>query len=316
MKSICDLVRLAVNLDVGTVHASTVPIVLFVLRLVSRVDSYVSFLINHSCRDDESIFWTLRDVQVLPETLTVLVAMRDDLVRTVRAKVCPMIEEWCTQLVKETIDKGDDEVVDANARTACQLHAHLLLLHRNIDLEDYDFTVASTITSSFLYLTSRHTWNLNLLGIPEHQVFEMLMVQRRKLLAWVRQQRQNNLTELMEATVRVTVSTGLRRQSPDDSLALKPSATSKLLWAYIDGERSVGRFTVASARHDNADNEDIPVINPKMETGIEVDLQVIQILHFSSFSSDLICFLLLLPQVGTTDFEISPPSSAGHSNRR
>jgi hypothetical protein len=267
MNSVLALVKLAVNLDVGTVHSSTVPIVLFVLRLVSRVDSAVSFVIRTCQEESTSKFWLLRNVSVPNSIVAVLTQKRDDIWKCINQKVLKMVESWCIQLSLESIDKGDDEVVDANTRIACQLHAHLLLMHRNVTPDEYTFDVASTISSSFLFLTSRHTWNLNLLGIPENEVFEMLMVQRRNLIAWTRTQPQSVLNELMEATVRVTVGTGIRKCA---------QVQSNNQWAYIDGIRSIGRFTIASTRggwHDQS----IRSINANIEMGIEVDLQTAQL---------------------------------------
>ena len=61
---------------------------LFVLRLAARVDSYITFLLEHSAQDLESIFSTLRDVDV-PQDITALLAVqRDDLMRLIRRKVC------------------------------------------------------------------------------------------------------------------------------------------------------------------------------------------------------------------------------------
>lgn len=279
MNSVLVLAKLAVNLDVGTIHSTTVPIILYVLRLVARVDSFVTFLIRN-CEDrEDSIFSTLRDITVLPEILHVLKSKREDIVRCVRDKVCGMLEAWCEQLSLESINKGDDEVVDTNARISCQLHAHLLLLHRNVALEDYNFDVASTISSSFLYLTSRHTWNLDLLGIPENEIFEMLMTQRRNLINWTRSQPQRVLTELMEAAVRVTVGTGIRRVLE----IAEHAAMNAPQWAFIGGDRSIGRFTVVAARaHDISDGTGVPVINPNLEMGIEVDLQTAQLTLKSS----------------------------------
>lgn len=280
MDSVLTLTKLAVNLDVGTVHSSTVPIVLFVLRLVARVDSFATYLINHSEGSDVegSIFFKLRGIKILPETLSVLKAKREELAQCVKCKVHGMLEAWCKQLSIESSEKTDDEVIDANARTACKLHGYLLLLHRNVTAEEYTFDVASIISSSFLYLTSRHTWNLDVLGIPENEVFEMMMVQRRNLISWTRTQPQSVLNELMESMVRVTVGTGVRASADPDA----DKRVSLPQWAYIGGPRSVGRFTVASMRPNASTNEIIPVIPPEREIGVEIDLQLAQLTLKSS----------------------------------
>ncbi len=66
--------------------------------------------------------------------------------------------------------------MDENSRIACTLHAHLLLLYRNTRLEELSEDIVSTILSAFIFLTTRHTWNMKLLPIPETEIFELLQV--------------------------------------------------------------------------------------------------------------------------------------------
>jgi len=56
------LLKLALDLNTGTCHGSTTEVILFVCRLASRVDSYVSFVIDISEGTHQSIRRKLRDV--------------------------------------------------------------------------------------------------------------------------------------------------------------------------------------------------------------------------------------------------------------
>ncbi len=76
-----------------------------------------------------------------------------------------------------------------------------------------------------------------------HSAHSLLYVKvtRRKLITWIRRAGQRTLNEVMEAAVRVSAGTGIR---------LKEKGEAKhhiRRWAFIDGDRSTGRFTVASS---------------------------------------------------------------------
>lgn len=70
--SVVRLVKLALDLDTGTVHSTTVPIILYVIRLAARVQNYIKFLIDYATNKHESIRIDLRDVVVFPEILDTL----------------------------------------------------------------------------------------------------------------------------------------------------------------------------------------------------------------------------------------------------
>lgn len=65
--------------------------------------------------------------------------------------------------------------------------------------------------SGYIFLTTRHTWNMELLQLPETEMFELLAVQRRKLINWLRQCGQKSLNVIMEAIMRVTTGTGIHK---------------------------------------------------------------------------------------------------------
>ena len=289
------LLGLCLDLDVGTFHSNTVPIILYVFRLASRVESFVSFLLDHGRGGRvDGIDGVLRSIDLDSDTLAILEEGLARMRHLMQIRLQPMLEAWCDELNRDCLkqleeegtqedgkDGEKDAVIDANSRSACTLHAHLLLLHRNVSSDQYTPQIAATITSSFLFLTTRHTWNLNLLGIPEHEIFEMLATQRRRLISWTRQQSQHVLNELMESTIRVTVGTGGRQAETADSTL----TDSTRIWAFIEGERSVGRFSVSATRRLGSmasEEEAVGSIGDDVELGIELDFQIVQLTMKSS----------------------------------
>jgi len=162
--------------DTMTVYASTVDIILYVMRTAARVENYVSFMIAHAKGKHETISGPLRDVEITPTALEILERGQTELLQLLRGPVHQMLESWCYQAMKACENKEDDQVVDENSRIACSIHAHLLLLYRNVHLEELHEDIVSTLLCGFIFLTTRHTWNMKFLPVPETEVFELLHV--------------------------------------------------------------------------------------------------------------------------------------------
>ncbi len=159
-----------------TVYASTVDIILYVMRTAARMENYMSFMIAHAKGKHDTISGPLRDVEVTPTVLEILEKGQLELRQLLHGPVHKMLESWCYQAMKACENKEDDKVVDENSRIACTLHAHLVLLYRNMHLEELNENVVSTLLCAFIFLTTRHTWNMKLLPVPETEVFELLQV--------------------------------------------------------------------------------------------------------------------------------------------
>ena len=156
-----------------------------------------------------------------------------------------MIEAWIGELMRECLGKRDKEVIDANVRFACDLHAHNLLLFRTAAAGELDADAAQTLACGIVYLQTRHKWNMRLLAVPETEVFELLQTQRRNLVGWLRGDggggaRAAERAEALEAVVRVTAGSGLRvaRAATDEK--------SERRWAAIQEDvRRRPRYTAA-----------------------------------------------------------------------
>jgi hypothetical protein len=111
------------------------------------------------------------------------------------------------------------------------------------------------------------------------------MVQRRKLILYVRQLNYNAMSRLLEANVRVTAGTGIRTDNNTNS------GISVSQWSFISGNRSHGRFTVSSSRKRILNQEEcedislfpptlqslIPIVDNNVESGIIIDFQTAQL---------------------------------------
>ncbi len=215
-------------------------IILYVIRVAARFDNYMSFLIEHTEKTHDCINFALRDVVIYPRVLATLKEGRAALRAMLRGPVHQLLEAWCLEAMKEIENKVSERIVDDNTKIACTLHAHLLLLYRNVLLRDMTEDNVSTLLSSFIFLTTRHTWNMLLLPIPvgfvfclarrrvacltcslyrvvarqETEMFEILQVQRRKLTAWLHAASQAQLDFCMEVGVPRVSDMALFRKAP------------------------------------------------------------------------------------------------------
>ena len=331
LRSVLTLLKAAINLDVGTIHSTTVPIILYTLRLVSRVESFICFLIDHSTDSHETISAHLRGVMITEEVLSVLRDGKNNIRTIIESHVQRMLEAWLNELLVESQEHGDDSIVlDTNTRIACRLHAHLLLLMKNVSVGDFNLDVASTISSSIVFLSTRHTWNHNILeDLPEHEVYEVLSIQRRRLIEWTRHQPQLVLDKVMESVLRVTTDTGTRLSvvAPkyDSSPRGRESRDNNLVWSYISGTRSSGRFTQMPSRLlasqgkrkmdaalESTSGENFqmpPEVSDDLEHGVEIDFQALQLTlkaaHLQALDSAIASDLDVQSIFGKTSMQVT-----------
>ena len=166
--------------------------------------------------------------------------------------------------------------MDENTRLACSMHAHLLLIYRNVSARSLNENIASQLLSSYIFLTTRHTFNLRLLPVDEHEVFECLSVQRRVLVTFLHSCTQGTLNRVLESAVRTSTGTGVRRAKGGERR-----------WGYVGGPRSVGRFAVVSnRRRDERSTEEenavVQTVNAMENMGVSIDLNLAQMTLRSS----------------------------------
>ena len=104
--------------------------VLYVARLVARVEGYVQMVLSPPERMPKPIA-DLTDNEA---------TLRDGWARiraVMKGRAVPMLHRWCVRAVAER-----------QLGVACGLHAHLALLHKNADGDDLDETTVCTILSA------------------------------------------------------------------------------------------------------------------------------------------------------------------------
>ena len=272
MDAIMRLVQGALALDTGTVtnesglyFNSGVEIILYTIRLGSRVDNYLSFLIQYSTNTHATINkneFELRGVHVSEETLETLVAARLKLRQLLFGRFLDLLDSYLKKLDKAIILCGEttanENQLSSLSELACDLHTHKLLLFRNVRIEDkyvtddlettggvhksghIDFSrILKNILGSFIYLTTRHTWNGELL-VPENELYEILCIQRRRLVRWCNSKRQGPLDSTLQASLEISTSAAgaFAHQHSD----------AQNRWSKIAGDRCGGRYAVASTR--------------------------------------------------------------------
>ena len=285
LRAVLALLKNALAVDTGSVvdegaerfNTSTV-IILYITRLGCRVDNYISFLIDWTRGKHASVETPLRDVEVYEETLKCLEQGQRDIRSLLHNQFVTLFEDYLSRLDSQvTKDPTNEFLIDRNSRLACDLHSHKLLLYRNFHQDEMTTAAAKTLIGSFVYLTTRHTWNKAIkrtetvggdvtedgsLQMPETELYELLQNQRRRLIIWGTGCSQGVLDEIMQTALQVSSSlTG----------SFKTSAAvldKQNRWSRIQGSRSCGRWAVGSTRTtgvdeatlDDDDDDDLPPI--------------------------------------------------------
>ena len=273
IRSILNLMIGGLACDTGSVadigspgfNTSTV-IILYLSRLGSRVDNYLSFLIDyytgkHDCIGLDRI---LREAEVNDESLQKLIEGRKSLRKFIDGQYNLLFEDYLKKLDNEiSKDPTNEKLIDRNSRLACDLHSHKLIFYRNYRNNDINASIAVTLFGSFVYLTTRHTWNKSVdeslrLGVPETELYELLQVTRRRLIHWTAERKQGHLDRIMQTSLQIASSlTGLFRDNE--------TLNYNNRWSRIIGPRSVGRWavgstrTAASIRFEDCDESDLIV---------------------------------------------------------
>jgi hypothetical protein len=258
MKALFALVEYAVELDTGKHTEGVASTILFVIRLLIRIEGFVSFLINfHKAKLSggnidtlHELEGSLKDVRGLETTedlIKELSARRSDMRVALLETMFPMLERWLEVI---TSTGGDN-------RVACVIHAHLAYLYIHTPYSELTRQSIITILNAQIFLTGNYQSDpgqegkkkkkkdddtpFSLLsreeewGIAETDVFYMFQKQRANVLHWL-EQNHSERNEVMEAVVRLTTATGGR---------VRPEGVKCRHWQHIDGRHCLGRFIPA-----------------------------------------------------------------------
>lgn len=250
---------------------------------------------SHDCLCD----WPLREADVAPETMTQLLEGRKALRDLLQTQFHNLFKDYLRRLDYETSnDPTNEKLIDRNSRLACDFHAHMLLIYRNYHEVDMTSEIAKTLIGSFIYLTTRHTWNKVVkeelrMHLPETELYALLQVQRRRIVSWLAQLRQGILDEVMQTALQVSSSLTGSFKTKSDVL------DGQNRWSRIQGDRSVGRWAVGSTRNvanssSSADsvlksNDSVQVekMSTKLGSSLDLALPCRGIQRQSSFDMDV-----------------------------
>jgi hypothetical protein len=262
LRAVMSLLKGALACDTGSVvdegateFNTSTRIIMYMTRLGCRIDNYLSFLIDWATNQHDCIDCPLRETDISDEVLSQLREGQQEVRDLLDMQYHPLFEDYLRRLdVEVAADPTNEKLIDRNSALACDLHSHKLLLYRNYHEFEFKPSVATTLVGSFVYLTTRHTWNKSTtegarLNMPETELYELLQVTRRRLVAWLSTCKQGVLDEVMQTALQVSSSlTG----------SLKASAEvldSQNRWSRIKGDRSCGRWAVGSSRTVALDTE-------------------------------------------------------------
>ena len=230
-----------------TFNSSTI-IILYIARLGVRVDNYISFILDYANGCHDCIDWPLREMAISSDIKNTLSNGLSELRNLIHEQFNPLFEDYLKKLDLEIVKNlNNEKTIDRNSRLACDLHAHKLLAYRNYHEEDFDSSVAKSLIGSFIYLTTRHTWNKTMiigdrLHVPETDLYEILQISRRRVVNWLSFSKQKDVDEVMQTVLQVSSSlTGSLKVSAD-------VLDNQNRWSRVSGERSICRWAVGSTR--------------------------------------------------------------------
>jgi thiol-disulfide isomerase/thioredoxin len=349
------LLKLALALDTGSYFASQTDIILYVIRLATRIENFILFVLSYAA--GEFVTMQLRDTVVEPAVVTFLEESRQELRDIFENRVQTLLRRWIRECIKRAhalqeaersrgeqdaqepgepnpaaasqleqfraqreqdsktaggfLDGGNNipqddeeefftrrmnrnrspqktqkirEVVDEKKKKAstdydalfqiaCNLRAHTVMTMRNSRPAEWNALKCERFLSLMAFLNSRHTWNADLLYMPEPEIWEILQFCRRTLIRMQTEFKLQRSNRLLESVVALVADAKL------------PAPESFQGWGRFIGRHQAGRYAVveSSARCALLNSRDperlIPRVNEnsRLDMGIEFNLQIAQL---------------------------------------
>lgn len=226
------MIELASELDSGTVYnETTTKVILFLVRVVARVQSYVNYAetLQHTQLDAirRGEKPPYRDLLCSDDTLLNVRAAYRTIQNLIFESLLPMIDVWINEVMRCAVSAQKTEEIDKATHIANSLHSHIILLLRNVREEELTDKTVALLLSSFTFLTTRYTWSTN--NFPEIELYSVIQRQRRAMVAYLTQRGSEGLCSILDSVVRVTTSS-TQRDGPRGN------------WGLVAGADCVGRF--------------------------------------------------------------------------
>ncbi len=208
LSSVQQMLEKVLEMDTGK-YSELSESILFVVRLVVRLESYIIFLVTNRAfhqsnrnapegvrtKYNGAYFESeVRGLECDDATLEEAMACQRQLRTILHDKVFKMIARW--------INKAKEE---GRSSTACMLHAHLAYLFRNIQAEELTPTIVFASMASQIFLFNNYRYDLDLeqndkkakksrvdsediqmdLRISQVDLFDMFQINRNKIMTWL-----------------------------------------------------------------------------------------------------------------------------------
>lgn len=247
IKPLTDLLEYAIDLDPGCYTEETGFMILYVIRLIIRIEGFILFFIKYHQWDKNKVSksrWEgfVRGLESTDEHIQLMIEKQNELRDIINEQIFPMLERW-----KEHAIKIDD------MPTACILYAHLAYLFLHTTKEEFTPEIVITLISSQIFLNSHYQFHSENdtgkkvkrtskglqsigLGIPDTEMFDLFQKQRGNILYFLMKDNDQR-NQIMETVVKmVTLSSKTRIAAPISSSGLTR------YWRNVDGFHNIGRF--------------------------------------------------------------------------
>ena len=278
LKPVRDLLELGLDLDTGKYVSRTANIILYIIRLVTRIESYMIYAINHYQWDNMAN--KINSTQA--ESYIRGLKLNNNIVKDLKhcckqirimlhRNIIPMIERWLNHSIKQEFINNDIIAI---------LYTHLALIYQNIKYDDLNEEIVTTHLTAHLMINIRYVFkssqinmkknklknqiDLMKLGLSETEIFQMFQNNRFMMLKWL----ENNSThsdQVMEAIVRVLTMTGTSKKRYDGlELTVRE-------WRSLRGRNCAGRFVPAMDRTNNKSKENNNTTNQQENIKLLLD---------------------------------------------
>jgi len=257
LRAVTNMLQLCLDMDSGRYTDSVGSIILYVVRLVVRVEGFLVFLVKHNRADSARLSGTgwksfvrglsCEHVKVIDFLDRVRVAIRQKL----DTAVLPMLERWVEHEVKRK----------KQVQLQCKFWAHMAYMYKNLESEDLNKENVSVYLCAQIFLTTRYKYGESQqvtgtakdrkehlkrspmdrkeeesgrLGISETAMTNLFQRQRWKVLKWL-EANKTDANEVFEGVVRVVTFTGSRRKGENSILTARQ-------WKQTQGPMGIGRF--------------------------------------------------------------------------
>ena len=252
LKTLSSIFEMVLLQDTGRYDPaiSTAPVILYVLRVIVRVEAYISEIQEYNASDPASRQSVVRGLRCPSTTLELLAQHRKKVRSQLDEDASPILERW---LEKATRAK--------NLAHSCVIHAHLILICQNVSEDELDVRTAGTLLASQIFLTHNFRYNADAakvggpvdrsavgdqinddLLIPQTEMFDIFQMHRAKLMRWLNSH-PALADQVMEAVVRVATFTGTRTSpNPNADSAVHAAFAQPRHWVQMQGDGCGGRF--------------------------------------------------------------------------